>query len=531
MRIHKINPLEICNLECKTKTISKPAPHILNPQHRKDLYQLLIETANEGVWIKDANHVTTFVNSKMAKMLGYTEDEILYRSFFDFLYEEDFAFIRATHDKRMAGESDGYELRLKGKNDKLVWCYINASPLFVDGIYQGSLGMVSDMTEHKIKEQKREEQERRYRSLFEDSPVPIWDEDFSGVKKYIDNLKAQGISDIRAYFENNLKAVTECSAFMKVIDVNQAVVELNEAESKEFMLANFTTLVDSKSAGYAINQFEAIANGQKSCEFDAELRTFNGNKLHVHLKWTVVNGYEDTYERVYLSTTDVTDRIMAENANLRKSNQQKELLLKEIHHRVKNNLQIITSLLKLQANSVEDQKTMELFELSLHRINSMALVHDLLYRSEDFSSINYAQYLETLVTPLVDSMKSILTHVNVDLRAEGISLNINTSIPLGLLINEIITNSLKHGLKNQKEGEIYVHVTPLEHPNFLLEIGDNGVGFERDLDISKVDSLGLQLIVSLSEQLLGSVERDCDRKGTHYRILFQELSQRPPIEM
>lgn len=494
------------------------------------MYQLLIETANEGVWIKDAEHITTFVNSKMANMLGYTEEEIINKSFFDFLFDEDIAFIEATHDKRRTGVSDGYELRLKAKDGRAIWCYINASPLIVDGVYQGSLGMVSDITEHKLKEQKREEQERKYRSLFEDSPVPIWDEDFSGVKKYIDKLKAQGITKIREYFENNMEAVVECSALMKVIDVNQAVVDLNEAGSKEFMLKNFTTLIDSNSAGYAINQFEAIANGEKSCEFDAQLRTFNGNHLHVHLKWTVVKGYEDTYERVYLSTTDVTDRIMAENANLRKSNHQKELLLKEIHHRVKNNLQIITSLLKLQANTVEDPNTMELFELSLHRINSMALVHDLLYRSEDFSRINYGQYLETLITPLIDSMKGISTRVRLDLKADNVSLNINTSIPLGLLINEIITNSLKHGFKNQKDGEIYVHLSQLTPTDFLLEIGDNGVGFESEMDPEKMDSLGLQLILSLAEQLMGSITRDRKRKGTHYRIPFQELSQKLPIE-
>ncbi len=496
---------------------------------KKDLYQLIIETANEGVWIKDENHITTFVNGKMAEMLGDTEENIIGRHFKDFTFPEDEVTIGMMHERRENGDSDGYELRLRNKQGEAVWVFVNASPLMKEGKYLGSLGMLGNITIHKQKEQKRIEQERRYRSLFEDSPVPIWDEDFSDVKKYIDKLKGQGITNFREYFENNTDAVVECSALLKVNDVNQAVVDLNDAPNKAYMLENFTKLIDAKSTEYAINQFEAIAKGNKSCEFDAELRTFNNNVVHVHMKWTVVKGYEETYEKVYLSTTDLTDRIVAENANLRRSNDQKELLLKEIHHRVKNNLQIITSLLKLQANSVEDQATMELFELSLHRINSMALVHDLLYRSEDFSRINYGMYLETLVTPLIQSMTRDKAEIELEIRAENISLNINTSIPLGLLINEIITNSIKHGLKGKEQGKIYIFITQEEDGDYCLAIGDNGIGFARDVDIEEADSLGLQLITSLGEQLMGEIARHHDKPGTHYRLVFKELAQRQPI--
>jgi len=465
----------------------------------------------------------------MAEMLGDSEENIIGRHFKDFTFPEDEITIEMMHGRREDGNSDGYELRLRNKQGEAVWAFVNASPLMKEGEYLGSLGMLSNITVHKQKEQKRIEQERRYRSLFEDSPVPIWDEDFSQVKKYMDGLKEKGITDFRKYFNDNVDAVIECSALLKVNDVNKAVVDLNEAPNKAYLLDNFTKLIDSNSAEYAINQFEAIAKGEKSCEFDAELRTFNDNVVHVHMKWTVVKGYEENYEKVYLSTTDLTDRIVAENANLRKSNDQKELLLKEIHHRVKNNLQIITSLLKLQANSVEDQATMELFELSLHRINSMALVHDLLYRSEDFSRINYGLYLETLVTPLMESMTQVNADIELEINADNISLNINTSIPLGLLINEIITNSMKHGLKGKEKGKIYIFITKEDTGDFCLAIGDNGKGFARDVDIEEADSLGLQLITSLGDQLMGEIVRQHDEPGTHYRLIFKELAQRQPI--
>lgn len=463
-------------------------------------------------------------------MLGYSIDEMIGRPIFEFMFEDDIDKIREIHALRQEGISSSFELRFRSKSNEEVWTHINGSPLFDQDRFMGSLGMVSNITAARIKEQKRIEQERRYKSLFEDSPVPTWDEDFSKVKEYIDQLKAQGITDIRGYFENNEDAVNECSAKMIVNDINTAVIELNEAPDKEYMLQNFTMLIDSKSSEYAINQFVAIAEGQKSCEFDAELRTFNNNVVHVHLKWTVVKGYEETYEKVYLSTTDLTDRIVAENTTLRQSNHQKELLLKEIHHRVKNNLQIITSLLKLQANSIDDTRIIELFELSLHRINSMALVHDLLYRSDDFSKIKYGEYLERLVTPLVDSMKQLGSTVDLIIEAKDISLNINTSIPLGLLINEIITNSLKHGFSGRLKGEIYVRILPLEAPKFVLEIGDNGLGFTKNQDIEKAETLGLQLVTSLADQLLGEVIHLSKKEGTHYRIEFQELIQKLPSD-
>ncbi len=510
--------------------ISTTNTHIFNSADKKDLYQLIIETANEGVWIKDEEHITTFVNTKMADMLEYAVDEIIGLPIFDFMFDEDIPKIQEKHELRKQGISSGYELRFKSKSGKEVWTHINGSPLYDKEKFIGSLGMVSDISEFKWKEHKRIEQERRYKSLFEDSPVPTWDEDFSEVKKYIDQLIAQGITDLRAYFEANPDVVTECSSKLIVNDINAAVVELNEAPSKEYMLENYALLIDSKSAGYAINQFMAIAEGKKSCEFDAELRTFGNNIVHVHLKWTVVKGYEDTYEKVYLSTTDLTDRILAENATLRQSNNQKELLLKEIHHRVKNNLQIITSLLKLQANSIDDARIGELFDLSLHRINSMALVHDLLYRSEDFSKINYGEYLKTLATPLVDSMKHPDSEITLKIESKNIFLNINTSIPLGLLINEIITNSLKHGFPEHTHGEIYVRIIAKESPNFVLEIGDNGKGFSQNQEIEDAETLGLQLISSLSEQLLGTIERVFHTAGTHYRIEFQELLQKLPTE-
>lgn len=489
-----------------------------------EIYKLIIETANEGIWMIDAENKTNFVNQKMAELLGCSIESMIGKTLFEFMDEAGIIQAQENLKRGKDGLAEAHEFRFVKSNGEDLWTHINTSPIIVDGIYKGALAMVTDTTCKKLEEEQSIENARLYKSLFDDSPIPIWDEDFSEIKNYLDNLKSSGVKDIRTYFEENEERIIECSSLLKVNNLNQAVVELNEADSKEHILNDFRSLLSRKSADYAIRQFEAIARGDKTCEFDAELRTFGGNLRHVHLKWTVVRGYEHNYKRVYLTTTDVTKRILAENALLKNSNKEKELLLKEIHHRVKNNLQIITSLLKLQTNSIEDQRTIDLFEVSLHRINSMALVHELLYQSDDFSQINYGKYIKTLTTPLVDSLKQQDADIklNIDIQ-DNVALNINTSIPLGLLINEIITNSLKHGI--QSDGEIYINITNDGNNQYTLCIGDNGKGYDSNFDAENSNSLGLQLVNSLTEQLSGNINRDLSKAGTHYIIQFEEQIQ------
>ena len=154
----------------------------------------------------------------------------------------------------------------------------------------------------------------------------------------------------------------------------------------------------------------------------------------------------------------------------------------------------------------------------------MASVHEMLYRSNDFSQIEYQPYLTTLVTGLVDSIKGESHEIIIDLKANDLSLNIDTSIPLGLLITELVTNSLKHGIPSGEKGEVYVQLIRLKNKSLELKIGDNGVGLPDDFSIENTETLGLQLVHSLIEQLSGSCRKDNSKKGTHIIIEFQEQS-------
>ena len=304
--------------------------------------------------------------------------------------------------------------------------------------------------------------------------------------------------------------------------MNQAVVELNEANSKEQMIADYKTLGTRKSLGYAKEQIIAVVNGETSFRQEVELKTFKGNIIHALMNWTVVKGYEEDYKRVYLTTIDLTDKIIEENRFLHKTNKEKEILLKEIHHRVKNNLQIIMSLLNLQSRNILDEDTKNLFEVSVARVQSMSIVHELLYQSKDFEKIDYHEYLKVLIEPLIESMKPQDKEVEIELNVVDVTLNVGTSIPLGLVINEIVTNSLKHGIKDPK-GKIYIKMLDLNNGQFQLSIGDDGIGLPKNIDVEETETLGLQLVSSLVEQLDGQLTLDATLKGTHYVLIFKEL--------
>lgn len=364
--------------------------------------------------------------------------------------------------------------------------------------------------------------ENYYHSLFEESPVPIWEEDFSEIKNYIEKIKNSGVSDIEEFFKSNPEEIKNCFNKIVVLNVNQAAVELNEANSKEQLLDSYRNFFDQNSNEYLIRQFVAIANNESKCSFEARLVTFNKNIRNVLFNWHVVKGFEEDYGRVFLTTKDLTEKIVHDNIILQTSNREKEVLLKEIHHRVKNNLQIVTSLLNLQSYSINEPSTKDIFEVSLNRIKSMSAVHEMLYKSNDFSKIEYQNYLTTLITGLVNSIKGESHAINLDLKANNISLNIDTSIPLGLLITELVTNSLKHGIKGDDIGNIYVRLTRKEAPLILLEIGDDGIGLPKDFVIEDSETLGLQLAHSLIEQLNGKCEKDLTKKGAHFKIEFEE---------
>lgn len=201
---------------------------------------------------------------------------------------------------------------------------------------------------------------------------------------------------------------------------------------------------------------------------------------------------------------DITDRRRDED-QVKATLQEKEALLKEIHHRVKNNLQVTSSLLRLQSEYIHDESARELFAESQNRIRSMALVHEKLYRSSDLSRINFFEYADSLAKLLFRSF-GVKPHI-IQLKIEGepVFLSIESAVPCGLIVNELLSNSLKHAFPKNRSGTICIKVEHNPTNQIVMEISDDGVGLPEGFNLKKIETLGLQLVQTLTQQLNGVI--------------------------
>jgi len=224
---------------------------------------------------------------------------------------------------------------------------------------------------------------------------------------------------------------------------------------------------------------------------------------------------------------DITPRKQAEEA-LRASLHEKEILLKEIHHRVKNNMQVISSLLSLQSRHLTDKAAIEMFRESQQRIRSMALVHEKLYQSKDLSRIDFSKYIESLIMFLFHSYRVNSDLVRMKTEVRNVLLDINSAIPCGLIINELVMNAFKHAFPGGRKGEIIVSLRPSGDDRFILSVSDDGVGFPAGLDFHKTETLGMQLVTMLVDQLDGTISLE-RKPGTRFEVVFRELKYKPRI--
>ena len=211
-------------------------------------------------------------------------------------------------------------------------------------------------------------------------------------------------------------------------------------------------------------------------------------------------------------------------AQIKASLHEKEVLLKEVHHRVKNNFQIISSLLNLQSFSIQDERCQEVFKISQKRIESMALVHEKLYLSENLEQIDFAEYIRELLADLMCSYQIDLDAIAIQIITDRAFLRLETAIACGLIINELVLNVFKYAFPEGRAGEVCINFRSEGDNRFSLTVIDNGIGFPQDLDFKNTESLGLQLVNALAGQLGGTIELNRD-KGTEFKITFTEVSR------
>ncbi|MDI6724968.1 MAG: histidine kinase dimerization/phosphoacceptor domain -containing protein [Methanobacterium sp.] len=313
-----------------------------------------------------------------------------------------------------------------------------------------------------------------------------------------------------------------------ILNVNQATCDLLGYKSDELIGKSIELIFP---ANEMLSLLERLSNNLSRRTYITNLKsTFkvkSGDYVPVFLSISLIKSDTNEILGVVCVGSDITDIKEAED-KIKSSLKEKELLLQEVHHRVKNNLQIISSLLNLQASYINDEKDLEIFKDSQSRVKSMAFIHEQLYKSSDFTNINFNNYIHNLLAYLSYSHNLGPEKIKMNINVEDISLDINTAIPCGLIINELVTNSIKYAFPGGRSGTINIELHSDYEDEYVLIVGDDGIGLPEDIDFKNTDSLGLQLVNSLSKQLEGYIELD-RTNGTQFKIIFNKLKYKDRI--
>ncbi len=255
-------------------------------------------------------------------------------------------------------------------------------------------------------------------------------------------------------------------------------------------------------------------------EVEYRHKTSSGGYIWIETTGKPIFDHEKGLKGFVFSSRNINDRKHAEK-QIKTSLEEKEVLLKEIHHRVKNNMQIISSLLSLQSRYIKDENHLAIFKESQNRVRSMAMIHEGLYRTQNLARINFEKYIENLMSALFSSYGIDQKVIKQKMDLNEVLLDIDTAIPCGLILNELVTNSLKHAFPNGKKGEIAVLLSQKDENKLKMIVEDNGKGFPENIDFKNTESLGLQLVNTLVDQLKGEIELERNN-GTRFILTLEK---------
>jgi PAS domain S-box-containing protein len=392
-----------------------------------------------------------------------------------------------------------YSLNIKGENKDFEARFIKSGNNRV-------LSIIRDITDKKIIENALRESEDRYRSFIEHSSEGIYRVEF---KKPIPvNLPV----DKQMEIYGSSSYIAECN------DEFARMYGLNNAEEVTGFVNNVYR--DLNRNEILLLRKHLLTNNYTIVDLETEEKDKNGN-----VKWFLNNAQgvveNGNLVRVWGIQRDITSKKMADFA-LQSSLLEKEILLKEIHHRVKNNLQIVTSLLKLQGKYITDEKALKLLKDSKDRIHSMSIIHQKLYQSKDLSHLDFHEYISTIITHLQHSYGILRDRVKIQINAEDIIMPIDNAIPAGLIINELVSNSFKYAFPGDSKGNISINVAYEKlNREFWISVRDDGIGFPEDININKSTTFGLTLVNLLIQQMGGTLEL-VRSGGSEFRFSFRD---------
>lgn len=459
-------------------------------------YALAIAGSNDGIWEWHPATGTDYLSPRWKQLLGYAEDELLDHedSFFSRLHPDDQDRVREEHRRHFIDRTPyRTELRLRHKDGGYRWFLASGQAEWdEEGNPIRMAGSIADITEARQARARLEEALRFNEKIISTSAVIL----------YIYDPHSR-----RAWLLNRSLAAS--------LGWDQADLE---DKGWDFL----TSRLHPGDAASRIKQEEFLRKGPDGTVAQAEwrLRADDGQWRWFLSRQTVLDRQEDGSPRTLLGMMlDVTERKRADEAVLA-SLEEKETLLREIHHRVKNNLAVIVGLLGMQARRAEDPASREVLRESRNRIHSMASVHEMLYQSRRFSAIDLAPYVQQLGGMLLSSYDITPGRIAFVADVAPVSLDLNTAIPFGLILNELISNALKHAFPDGRTGRIALSVAQEPSGMIALSASDDGVGVPEGLELRQSRSLGLRLVRSLTEQIGGTLTLESGEAGATFLIRF-----------
>lgn len=425
------------------------------------------------------------LNPAWEKLLGWSKQELLSQPIYRFIHPQDISKTPIFKEFLDGADSNiKFENRFRTKEGNYKWLSWSAIILQSEGIVFAD---VMDVTRQKFSEEALIESEKKYRTLFESDP------------DYTLLFNRDGI----------------------IVDVNNATTMVTGIPKSQMIGKNLnaTEIHFKDDTDILVQKFSQIIKDKEIQTFETEIIDKHGKNRWVNIKVTVVE-IEDDVLYVMVIASDITE-IKQFEIELKNSIREKEVLLKEIHHRVKNNMQIISSLMNIQTRYLDDEESINVLKESQNRVRSMSMIHEKLYGSKKFDKVYFSEYIENLVWDLFYSYSIEKGKIEPVLEIEDVKLNIETSVPLGLIITELVSNCLKYAFPDSLKGTLLVSLKNLGE-KYELIIKDDGIGFPETIDYKNTDSLGLQLVNSLTDQLDGEIELKTGN-GTEFSIKFTEL--------
>ncbi len=495
-----LNPIynennEIVEISCMAHDITENKKNERQMLDQSSRLKAIFESGAQLMWTVNKHMAFTSFNNNFFKAIFdlygvYPElNKDLNRPKKQFATNEFHHFWNGKYEEALTGKTVEFITERTSTSGKKIFRQMFLHPIYNQKNEVAEVSCMGiDITEKVLNEQKIISQAAKLSSIFDGSSHYIWTVDRNF------NLTS---------FNKNY---------------SELLTKVYGTEPKQgFALDRGKMLSDKNYINWLNQQYNEAFNG-RTLNFEFSLNDTENNKVYLDV---FLNPVYENGKIVEVSgvSHDVTEKKINES-RITQSLKEKEVLLKEVHHRVKNNMQVISSILNLQSSYVKDEYALSLLKESQNRIKTMAYIHESLYQNKTFTSINFSEYVSTLTSNILQSYASSAQKVRLVLEVEKVILNLDTSIPAGLIINELVTNSIKHAFTGSKDGIILINLCA-KNNTLSLEVADNGTGFPEEVDFKNTNSLGLQLVNTLVEQLNGIIElKENKYKGTSFIINF-----------